>query len=62
MQEQMSDIEWEISQLWMAIDYYERARQETHFRKEAEKFEETIKKLNHRIKQLEDKQHEWEQR
>ena len=58
MQEQMSDIEWEISQLWMAIDYYEKARDETHFHEDAKKFQETINKLSDTIQQLESKRHE----
>ena len=47
------DIDWEIKQLWMAIDYYERAREATFSRKEANQFEETIKKLNQQVKALE---------
>tara|TARA_B100001094_G_scaffold329086_1_gene391046 strand:+ start:821 stop:1003 length:183 start_codon:yes stop_codon:yes gene_type:complete len=51
-------IEWEVQQLWMAIDYYERARADTHSRKEANKFEDTIKKLNSKIKKLERRKYE----
>ena len=49
----VSDIDWEIQQLWMAIDYYERAREATFSRKEANQLEETIKKLNQQVKALE---------
>ena len=42
----------------MAIDYYERARKETFSRNEANKFEDTIKKLNAKIKKLERKKYE----
>ena len=52
------DIDWEIKQLWMAIDYYERAREATFSRKEADQFEETIKNLNQQIKELERKKDE----
>ena len=58
MQEQMSDIEWELRQLWMAVDYYERAIQNTFFRKDVEKFSETIASLNKQIKDLERKRDE----
>lgn len=60
MQEQMSDIEWELRQLWMAVDYYELAIQNTPFRKdvEKEKFRETIASLNKQIKDLERKRDE----
>ena len=37
MQEQMSDIEWELRQLWMAVDYYERAIQNTFFKADVER-------------------------
>ena len=49
----VSDIDWEIQQLWMAIEYYENAREATFSRKEADQFEETIKKLNQQVKTLE---------
>ena len=58
MQEQMSDIEWELRQLWMAVDDYERAIQNTFFRKDVEKFSETIASLNKQIKDLERKRDE----
>lgn len=51
-------IEWEVQQLWMAIDYYERARKGTFSKKEADKFEDIIKKLNVKIKKLERKKYE----
>lgn len=54
MQEQMSDIEWELRQLYMAVDYYERAIQNTFF-ESREKFSETIASLNKQIKDLERK-------
>ena len=41
---QECDIDWEIQQLWMAIEYYENARKATFSRKEAEQFEATVKK------------------
>ena len=59
MQEQMSDIEWEIRQLWMAVDYYERAIENSFFRAEVEKFSETIASLNKQIKDLERKRDEY---
>lgn len=49
----VSDIDWEIQQLCMAIEYYENAREATFSRKEAEQFEGTIKKLNQQVKTLE---------
>jgi len=55
MQEQMSDtewdIEWELRQLWMAVDHYERVIENTFFRNgwdvpvNVEKFSETIASL-----------------
>ena len=42
MQEKMSNIEWEISQLWIAVDYYERAIANTCFRKDVEEFSGTV--------------------
>tara|TARA_B100000287_G_C20650308_1_gene786608 strand:+ start:896 stop:1072 length:177 start_codon:yes stop_codon:yes gene_type:complete len=54
----VTDTDWEIKQLWMAIDYYERAREATFSRKEAEQFEETVKRLNQQIKKLETKKYE----
>tara|TARA_A100001515_G_scaffold57115_1_gene45048 strand:- start:2896 stop:3081 length:186 start_codon:yes stop_codon:yes gene_type:complete len=58
MQEQMSDIEWELRQLWMAVDYYERAIQNTFFKADVEKFNETIASLKKQIKDLERKRDE----
>ena len=58
MQEQMSDIEWELRQLWMAVDYYERAIQNTFFKADVEKFNETIVSLKKKIKELERKRDE----
>ena len=46
------DIEWEVKQLWMAVEYYERAREKTFSRKEADEFVKKIHKLNKRIKEL----------
>jgi len=59
MQEQMSDIEWELRQLWMAVDYYERAIENTFSRADVEKFSETIASLNKQIKDLERKRNEY---
>ena len=59
MQEQMFDIEWKLRQLWMAVDYYERAIQNTFFRKKVEKFREAIASLNKQIKDLERKRDEY---
>ena len=61
MQEQMSDIEWELRQLWMAVDYYERAIQNTFFKADKadiEKLSETIASLIMQIKDLERKRDE----
>ena len=58
MQEQMSDIEWELRQLWMAVDYYERAIQNTFFKADVEKLGETIASLIMQIKDLERKRDE----
>ena len=58
MKEKMSNIEWEISQLWIAVDYYERAIENTCFRKDVEEFSETIASLNKEIKDLERKRDE----
>lgn len=70
MQEQMSDIEWELRQLWMAVDYYERAFQWAYYGKELDKdprkkwlesvgFEEAIVSLKKQIKNLERKRDEF---
>ncbi len=58
MQEQMSNVEWELRQLWMAVDYYERAIQNTFFKADVLKFKETIASLNKQIKNLERKRDE----
>ena len=58
MQEQMSDIDWDLRQLWMAVEYYERAIENTFFIKDVEKFSETIASLNKQIKDLERKRDE----
>ena len=49
----VSDIDWEIQQLWMAIDYYEKGVESTFSRREAEDFKQTIADLNGKIKKLE---------
>ncbi len=55
----VSDLDWEIHQMSIAIDYYERAIEQTHSRKEANRFEETINQINSKIKQLERKRDEY---
>ena len=58
MQSQMSDVEWEIRQLWMAIEYYEKAIENTFIKSDVEKFTSTIAELNQQIKSLERKVNE----
>lgn len=58
MSKQTSDLEWEIQQLWMAVDYYERAIENSYFTAEVEKFSKTIASLNKQIKDLERKRDE----
>ena len=55
MQSQMSDVEWEIRQLYMAIEYYEKAIENTFVKSDVEKFTGTIAELNQQIKSLERK-------
>jgi hypothetical protein len=59
MSKQTSDLEWEIQQLWMAVDYYERAIENSYFTGEVEKFSKTIASLNKQIKDLERKRDEY---
>tara|TARA_Y100000992_G_scaffold299337_1_gene265961 strand:+ start:572 stop:748 length:177 start_codon:yes stop_codon:yes gene_type:complete len=49
----VTDTDWEIKQLWMAIDYYERTMDATLCQYEAKQLEINIKNLNQQIKQLE---------
>ena len=55
----VSDIDWEIQQLRMAIDYYERSRNATDCQYEAKQLEVNIKNLNQQIKQLEREKDEY---
>ena len=50
-----NDIEWEINQVDMAIDYFERQIEDTFFVVDAEKFEKIIHRLNSDMKKLEKK-------
>tara|TARA_A100001515_G_scaffold130833_1_gene118292 strand:+ start:1506 stop:1691 length:186 start_codon:yes stop_codon:yes gene_type:complete len=54
----VSDIDWEIKQVWLAIDYYEQAIKNSFFKKEVESYEKTISKLNQQVKTLEKKRDE----
>ena len=54
----VSDIDWEIKQVWLAIDYYEQAIKNSFFKKEIESYEKTISKLNQQVKTLEKKRDE----
>ena len=58
MQSQMSDVEWEIRQLYMAIEYYEKAIENTFVESDVEKFTSTIAELNQQIESLERKVNE----
>lgn len=58
MQSQMSDVEWEIRQLYMAIEYYEKAIENTFVKSDVEKFTSTIAELNQQIESLERKVNE----
>ena len=49
----VSDIDWEIQQLRMAIDYYERSRNATDCQYEAKQLEVNIKNLTQQVKTLE---------
>lgn len=50
-----NDIEWEINQVDMAIDYFERQIEDTFFVVDAEKFEKIIHRLSNDMKKLEKK-------
>lgn len=58
MQSQMSDVEWEIRQLYMAIEYYEKAIENTFVKSDVEKLNSTIAELNQQIESLERKVNE----
>ncbi len=58
MQSQMSDVEWEIRQLYMAIEYYEKAIENTFVKSDVEKLNSTIAELNQQIGSLERKVNE----
>ena len=58
MQSQMSDVEWEIRQLYMAIEYYEKAIENTFVKSDVEKFTSTIAELKQQIESLERKVNE----
>ena len=48
-----TDVNWEIEQLQIAIDYYEREVQDTLYVREAIELSEIVHKLNKRMKDLE---------
>lgn len=48
-----TDVNWEIEQLHIAIDYYEREVQDTLYVREAIELSEIVHKLNKRLKDLE---------
>ena len=48
----LSDVEWEISQLVSAVEYYEKAILETSSIEDIERFKETIAHLNRQIMKL----------
>ena len=50
----VSDIDWEIKQVWLAIDYYEQAIKNSFFGIT----QKTISKLNQQVKTLEKKRDE----
>ena len=58
MQSQMSDVEWEIRQLYKAIEYYEKAIENTFVKSDVEKLNSTIAELNQQIESLERKVNE----
>lgn len=53
MAKTLSEIEWEIEQLSLAVDYYEQAILQSFSRKECEEHEITIQELNNQIQDLE---------
>ena len=55
----VTNTDWEIKQLRMAIDYYERSRNATDCQYEAKQLEVNIKNLNQQIKQLEREKDEY---
>ena len=55
VQEQMSNIEWKLRQLWMAVDYYGRASQNGA---DIEMCSETIASFKRQIKDLESERDE----
>lgn len=54
-QREEQKLQWEIQQVAMAIDYFERAIEETFFVREAEEHRKTIQKLNNQLQELERK-------
>lgn len=54
----VSDNDWQIKQLRMAIDYYERSRNATDCQYEAKQLEVNIKNLNQQVEALEKKRDE----
>lgn len=55
----LSEIDWEIHQLSLAIRYYEEAHARSIYVSEANKYDKIIKDLNRRIKDLEAKNYEY---
>ena len=55
LQREEQKLQWEIQQVAMAIDYFERAIQESFFTKEVEEHKATIQKLNNQLQELERK-------
>lgn len=56
------DIDWEIQQLSLAIDYYEQAIESSFSASKAMEYESIVMELNNKIKELERKRDEYEQR
>jgi len=50
---QECDIDWEVKQLWAAIEYHEKRRVATFSAEEAKGLEKIVKDLNNRLRGLE---------
>lgn len=53
MTKTLSDIDWEIEQVWMAMDYYEEALRRSMYISEMCTYNDIINSLNKTLKQLE---------
>jgi uncharacterized protein (DUF2164 family) len=61
MAKTLSEIDWEIEQLSLAIDYYEQGLHHAVLRSQANKYKKIINDLNEKIQDLERNRNEYQE-